>query len=145
MQIPLCEISVLERFLFSIHPARSAILAPIAPRYAPPGTSRATQSDASRKPAGEPGGEVDLNQPSTERRRSERVSESLPLIVRGIDLLGQPFEERTTTLAFNFYGCRYTSKHHLPRNTWVTLDLPQGMAQGAAQTNTGADARGNSR
>ena len=73
----------------------------------------------------------------------------MPLIVRGIDLLGQPFEERTTTLAFNFHGCRYTSKHHLPRNTWVTLELPQGLAQGAAQanagTNAGADARGNSR
>jgi hypothetical protein len=92
---------------------------------------------------------VDLNQPSTERRRSERVSESLPLIVRGIDLLGQPFEERTSTLAFNLHGCRYTSKHHLPRNTWVTLDLPQGAAHGLAQANAGpnagADARGNSR
>ena len=73
-----------------------------------------------------------MNQPSTERRRSERVSESLPLIVRGIDLLGQPFEERTTTLAFNLHGCRYTSKHHLPRNTWVTLDLPHAAAHGAS-------------
>ena len=90
-----------------------------------------------------------MNQPSTERRRSERLSESLPLIVRGIDLLGQPFEERTTTLAFNLHGCRYTSKHHLPRNTWVTLDLPQGMAQGAGQpnagTNSNAGVTGNSR
>ncbi len=90
-----------------------------------------------------------MNQPSTDRRRSERLSESLPLIVRGIDLLGQPFEERTTTLAFNLHGCRYTSKHHLPRNTWVTLDLPQGMAQGAAQpnagTNSNAGVTGNSR
>ncbi|MGA6961862.1 MAG: hypothetical protein WBY38_20800 [Candidatus Acidiferrales bacterium] len=68
---------------------------------------------------------MDSNQPSTERRRSERILESLPLTVRGIDLLGQPFEERTTTLAFNLHGCRYTSKHHLPRNTWVTLDLSQ--------------------
>jgi hypothetical protein len=68
--------------------------------------------------------EVDSPQPSTERRRSERVSESLPFIVRGIDLLGQPFEERTSTLAFNLHGCRYTSKHHLPKNTWVTLELP---------------------
>jgi len=92
-----------------------------------------------------------LNQPSTERRRSERVSESVPLIVRGIDLLGQPFEERTTTLAFNLHGCRYTSKHHLPRNTWVTLDLPHarthGLTQGAAQVNAGprgnVDATGN--
>ncbi len=61
---------------------------------------------------------------SNERRRSERTFESLPLVVRGVDLLGQPFEERTTTLAFNTHGCRYSSTHHLPRNSWVTLDLP---------------------
>jgi hypothetical protein len=60
-----------------------------------------------------------------ERRRSDRLFESVPLIVRGIDLLGQPFEERTGTLAFNLHGCRYSSKHHLPRNTWITLELPQ--------------------
>jgi hypothetical protein len=65
------------------------------------------------------------NQPSTQRRRSERISESIPLIVRGIDLLGQPFQERTSTLALNLHGCRYSSKHHLPRNTWVTLEVPQ--------------------
>jgi hypothetical protein len=50
----------------------------------------------------------------------------VPLIIRGIDLLGQPFEERTSTLALNLNGCRYSSKHHLPKNTWVTLELPQG-------------------
>ncbi len=116
-------------------------------RLAAPRTERRASNIASRKPAGEPGGEVDLNQPSTERRRSERVSESLPLVVRGIDLLGQPFEERTTTLAFNLHGCRYTSKHHLPRNTWVTLDLPAGAVQAEAHTNaaTNANSTGNSR
>jgi hypothetical protein len=46
--------------------------------------------------------------------------------VRGVDLLGQPFEERTATLAFNQHGCRYTSKHHLPRNSWVTLEIRAG-------------------
>lgn len=66
------------------------------------------------------------NQPNTQRRRSERISKSVPLIIRGIDLLGQPFEERTSTLALNLNGCRYSSKHHLPKNTWVTLELPQG-------------------
>jgi hypothetical protein len=66
--------------------------------------------------------ELDPTQPSTERRRSQRVSESLPLIVRGIDLLGQPFEEHTSVLAFNLQGCRYASKHHLPKNTWVTVE-----------------------
>lgn len=62
--------------------------------------------------------------PGTQRRRSERISKSLPVIVRGIDLLGQPFEERTSTLALNLHGCRYASKHHLPKNTWVTLEVP---------------------
>jgi hypothetical protein len=47
------------------------------------------------------------------------------VIVRGIDLLGQPFEERTSTLALNLHGCRYSSKHHLPKNTWITLEFPQ--------------------
>jgi hypothetical protein len=70
-------------------------------------------------------GEVNSNQTRMERRRSDRLFESVPLIVRGIDLLGQPFEERTATLAFNLHGCRYSSKHHLPRNTWITLELPQ--------------------
>ncbi len=70
--------------------------------------------------------DVDSNLTSTQRRRSERVSKSVPLIVRGIDLLGQPFEERTSTLALNLNGCRYSSKHHLPKNTWVTLELVQG-------------------
>ncbi len=77
---------------------------------------------------------MDSNQPSTERRRSERVLESLPLTVRGIDLLGQPFEERSTTLAFNLHGCRYSSKHHLPRNTWVTLDLSHSATTPHAPT-----------
>jgi hypothetical protein len=70
--------------------------------------------------------DVDSNQAGTQRRRSERVSQSVPLIVRGIDLLGQPFEERTSTVALNLNGCRYASKHHLPKNTWVTLELSQG-------------------
>ncbi len=65
----------------------------------------------------------------TQRRRSERISKSLPVIVRGIDLLGQPFEERTSTLALNLHGCRYASKHHLPKNTWVTLEVPDSSAR----------------
>jgi hypothetical protein len=48
------------------------------------------------------------------------------LIIRGIDPLGQPFEERTATLDLNLHGCRYASKHHLMKNTWVTLELARG-------------------
>jgi hypothetical protein len=70
--------------------------------------------------------DVDSNQAGSQRRRTERIAGSVPLIVRGIDLLGQPFEERTSTVALNLHGCRYASKHHLPKNTWVTLEIPQG-------------------
>ena len=71
---------------------------------------------------------VGSTQSSTERRRSARVSEPLPLVIRGSDLLGQPFEERTSTLNFNLHGCRYSSKHHLPKNTWLTIETPKDSA-----------------
>ena len=61
----------------------------------------------------------------TQRRRSERVPKSVVLVVHGTDLLGQPFDERTSTISLNLQGCRYASKHHLPKNTWVTLEFPQ--------------------
>ncbi len=70
--------------------------------------------------------EVESAQIGTERRRSERLQLSLPLIVHGTDLLGQPFEERSSTAVLNLHGCRYSSKHHLPKNTWVTLAVRQG-------------------
>jgi hypothetical protein len=72
---------------------------------------------------------VGSTQSSTERRRSARVSESFPLVIRGCDLLGQPFEERTSTLNFNLHGCRYSSKHHLPKNTWLTIESPKNSAR----------------
>ena len=67
-----------------------------------------------------------------QRRRSTRLDQTSPLIIRGVDLLGQPFEERTATQNFSFQGCRYASKHHLPKNTWVTLEAPSGDSRGEA-------------
>jgi hypothetical protein len=63
---------------------------------------------------------------AVERRRSGRVSESIPMIVRGVDLMGHPFEERTATLTVNLQGCRYSSKHNLPRNSWITIEVANG-------------------
>lgn len=74
---------------------------------------------------GNPVHEADASGLNSERRRSQRVSKSLPIVVRGIDLLGQSFEERTSTLALNVHGCRYASKYHLPKNTWVTIESGQ--------------------
>ena len=67
-------------------------------------------------------------EPAVQRRRSTRISRTVPLTIRGVDLLSQPFEERTTTLSFNTFGCRYPSRHHLPKNTWVTLEVPSSEA-----------------
>lgn len=67
-----------------------------------------------------------------QRRRSTRLEQTSPLIIRGVDLLGQPFEERTATQNLSFQGCRYASKHHLPKNTWVTLEAPSGDSRGEA-------------
>jgi hypothetical protein len=69
-------------------------------------------------------GQTVSSQPGEQRRRSTRLIETITLTVRGVDLLGQPFEERTSTLVLNFHGCRYPSKHHLPKNTWLTLEIP---------------------
>jgi hypothetical protein len=67
-----------------------------------------------------------------QRRRSTRLEQTSPVIIRGVDLLGQPFEERTAAQNLSFHGCRYASKHHLPKNTWVTLEVPSGETYGDA-------------
>jgi hypothetical protein len=68
--------------------------------------------------------EAAATEPTAQRRRSTRIVRSIPLTVRGVDLLSQPFEERTATVALNTFGCKYPSKHHLPKNTWITLEIP---------------------
>jgi hypothetical protein len=48
----------------------------------------------------------------------------VPLVVTGVDALGRPFQERTSTLAINCHGGRYQSKHYVLKNMWVTLEVP---------------------
>jgi hypothetical protein len=67
---------------------------------------------------------VDRSSPSTERRRSQRVFQPVSLIVHGMDVLGQHFHERATAIDLNLHGCRYASRHHPPKNAWVTLEVP---------------------
>jgi hypothetical protein len=69
---------------------------------------------------------VGFEESRVQRRRSERVTRSLPIVVRGVDLLGQEFEERTATLSVNLHGCRYASRYHLPKNTWITMEIARG-------------------
>src|SRR6266849_6348052 len=56
-------------------------------------------------------------------RRSTRIVRAVPMRVTGVDLLGQPFWERTATLDVNSYGCRYPSRQKVKTNSWLTLEL----------------------
>ena len=63
--------------------------------------------------------------PGTQKRRSTRVVQAVPISVSGVDALGQPFKERTTTVMVNCHGCKYQSKHYVPKNSVVTLEIPR--------------------
>jgi len=58
------------------------------------------------------------------KRRSSRIVQAVPLTVSGVDALGRPFIERTSSLIINCHGCRYQSKHYVLKNMWVTLEIP---------------------
>src|SRR6266705_6226780 len=68
--------------------------------------------------------------PGTElrQRRSTRIVQAVPLAVTGVDALGRPFVERTSTLIINCHGCRYQSKHYVLKNMWVTFEVPHNEA-----------------
>ncbi|MGA7916213.1 MAG: hypothetical protein WCA00_13315 [Candidatus Acidiferrales bacterium] len=63
--------------------------------------------------------------PGTQKRRSTRIVQAVPITVTGTDALGQPFKERTTTVMVNCHGCKYQSKHYVPKNSMVKLDIPR--------------------
>ncbi|OLD83673.1 MAG: hypothetical protein AUF67_00255 [Acidobacteria bacterium 13_1_20CM_58_21] len=67
-----------------------------------------------------------VTSPSTElrKRRSTRIVQAVPLVVTGVDALGRPFVERTSSLIINCHGCRYQSKHYVLKNVWVTMEIP---------------------
>src|SRR6267143_2201957 len=58
------------------------------------------------------------------KRRSTRIVQAVPLAVTGVDALGRPFVERTSSLIINCHGCRYQSKHYVLKNMWVMMEIP---------------------
>jgi hypothetical protein len=68
------------------------------------------------------------NDAGTQKRRSTRIVQAVPITVTGVDALGQPFKERTTTVMVNCHGCKYQSKHYVPKNSMVTLEVPRPEA-----------------
>jgi hypothetical protein len=72
------------------------------------------------------------NEPGAENRRSTRVIHAVPITVRSTDALGQPFEEFTSTVTVNCNGCKYESKHYVPKGAKLTVEI------GARQRGTGS-------
>jgi elongation factor P hydroxylase len=60
----------------------------------------------------------------SQKRRTTRIVQAVPLTVTGVDALGRPFQERTSTLIINCHGCRYQSKHYVLKNMWVMFEVP---------------------
>src|ERR1700737_3874617 len=68
------------------------------------------------------------------KRRSTRIVQAVPLTVGGVDALGRPFSERTSTLIINCHGCRYQSQHYVLKNMWVKLEIPHPETDQAPRT-----------
>jgi PilZ domain len=63
------------------------------------------------------------NDDGAEKRRSTRIVHAVPITIRGMDALGQAFEEYTSTVTVNCNGCKYESKHYVPKDSRVTIEI----------------------
>jgi hypothetical protein len=61
--------------------------------------------------------------PGVDKRRSTRVVHAIPIVVRGMDALGQAFKESTTTVMVNCNGCKCRAKHYVPKDSRVTVEI----------------------
>jgi len=59
----------------------------------------------------------------SEKRRSSRLPMAIPITVSGVDALGEPFREITTTLSVSCNGCKYKSKNYVQRDSLVTVEV----------------------
>jgi hypothetical protein len=62
-----------------------------------------------------------------DKRRSTRLTLSLPITVIGVDPLHEPFAELTRTVMISCHGCKYISKHYVSKGSELTLEIPRGI------------------
>src|SRR5260370_36954881 len=74
------------------------------------------------------------------KRRSTRIVQAVPLAGTGVDALGRPFVERTSSLIINCHGCRYQSKHYVLKNMWGSMENPNPQTGHAPPTRRGRGA-----
>jgi hypothetical protein len=61
-----------------------------------------------------------------DKRRSTRLTLALPIKVKGVDALHDPFTEQTRTVMVSCHGCKYLSRHYVTKGTEVHLEIPRG-------------------
>jgi hypothetical protein len=74
------------------------------------------------------------NDPGVQKRRSTRIAQSVPITVSGTDALGQAFKERTSTVSVNCHGCKYQSKHYVPKTALVTIEIARAESDAPPRT-----------
>lgn len=62
-------------------------------------------------------------EPRTEKRRSTRVVQAVPIVVKGHDALSNEFQESTTTVMISCSGCKYQTRHYVPKGTEISLEI----------------------
>jgi hypothetical protein len=60
---------------------------------------------------------------SAENRRTTRVVHAVPITIRGLDALGQAFDEFTFTVTVNCNGCKYESRQYVPKGSRLTVEI----------------------
>src|SRR5204863_5103919 len=58
------------------------------------------------------------------KRRSTRIVQAVPLLVTGVDAVGRPLVERTSSLIINCHGSCYQYKHYVPKKMKVMMEIP---------------------
>src|SRR2546427_10012597 len=71
------------------------------------------------------------------KRRSTRIVQAVSLVGAGVDALGRPFVERTSSLIINCPGCRYQSKNYVLKKMWGTMEIPPPETRQPPRTGRG--------
>jgi len=63
--------------------------------------------------------------------------QAMPIKVTGVDALHEPFTEQTNTVMISCHGCKYQSKHYVPRGAGVTIEIPRRGLSSPPRITTG--------
>jgi len=91
-----------------------------------PLTIRRNAQEARKRPPEDGVSKSSPAKDGADKRRSTRLTLALPIKVKGIDALHEPFTEQTRTVMVSCHGCRYVSRHYVTKGSEITLEIPRG-------------------